>query len=212
MIVPSGACRELPNLRVSERWPPASPCRPAVGNPHRGAAAAAAIGLLQGERIPERTVHAKGWGAHGSWTITGDISKYTKAKVLQKGAKTAMIARFSTVAGELGAADAERDVRGFAIKFYTEEGNWDLVGNNTPVFFVRDPYKFPDFIHTQKRHPKTNLRSPTAMWDFWSLSPESLHQVTILMSDRGLPISPCDMNGYGSHTYSLINARASECG
>lgn len=157
------------------------------------------------ERIPERTVHAKGWGAHGALTVTGDISKYTKAKCLQKGAKTEMIARFSTVAGELGAADAERDVRGFALKFYTPEGNWDLVGNNTPVFFVRDPYKFPDFIHTQKRHPKTNMRSPTAMWDFWSLSPESLHQVTILMSDRGLPVSPMHMNGYGSHTFSLIS-------
>jgi catalase len=159
------------------------------------------------ERIPERTVHAKGWGAYGTLTITGDISRYTKAKALQPGAKTAMIARFSTVAGELGAADAERDVRGFALKFYTGEGNWDLVGNNTPVFFVRDPYKFPDFIHTQKRHPKTNLRSPTAMWDFWSLSPESLHQVTILMSDRGLPQTVRHMNGYGSHTYSFINAR-----
>src|SRR5271156_3171390 len=158
------------------------------------------------ERIPERPVHAKGWGAHGTLTISGDISKYTKAKALQPGAKTPLILRFSTVAGELGAADAERDVRGFAIKFYTEEGNWDLVGNNTPVFFVRDPYKFPDFIHTQKRHPKTNLRSPTAMWDFWSLSPESLHQVTILMSDRGLPIGVRHVNGYGSHTYSLINA------
>jgi catalase len=157
------------------------------------------------ERIPERTVHAKGWGAYGTLTITGDISRYTKAKALQHGAKTEMIARFSTVAGELGAADAERDVRGFALKFYTEQGNWDLVGNNTPVFFVRDPYKFPDFIHTQKRHPKTNLRSPTAMWDFWSLSPESLHQVTILMSDRGLPTSVRHMNGYGSHTYSFIN-------
>ena len=157
------------------------------------------------ERIPERTVHAKGWGAHGTLIITGDISKYTKAKALQPGAKTPMLARFSTVAGELGAADAERDVRGFALKFYTEEGNWDLVGNNTPVFFVRDPYKFPDFIHTQKRHPKTNMRSPTAMWDFWSLSPESLHQVTILMSDRGLPVSVRHMNGYGSHTFSLIN-------
>jgi catalase len=157
------------------------------------------------ERIPERTVHAKGWGAHGTLTITGDLSKYTKAKALQPGAKTEMIARFSTVAGELGAADAERDVRGFALKFYTEDGNWDLVGNNTPVFFVRDPYKFPDFIHTQKRHPKTNMRSPTAMWDFWSLSPESLHQVTILMSDRGLPTSVRHMNGYGSHTYSFIN-------
>lgn len=157
------------------------------------------------ERIPERVVHAKGWGAHGTLTITGDISKYTRAKALQPGAETPLVLRFSTVAGELGAADAERDVRGFAMKFYTEEGNWDLVGNNTPVFFVRDPYKFPDFIHTQKRHPKTNLRSPTAMWDFWSLSPESLHQVTILMSDRGLPVSPMHMNGYGSHTYSLWN-------
>ncbi|AHE56452.1 catalase [Sphingomonas sanxanigenens DSM 19645 = NX02] len=158
------------------------------------------------ERIPERAVHAKGWGAHGTLKITGDISAYTKAKVLQPGAETPMIARFSTVAGELGAADAERDVRGFALKFYTPEGNWDLVGNNTPVFFVRDPLKFPDFIHTQKRHPRTNLRSPTAMWDFWSLSPESLHQVTILMSDRGLPTSVRHINGYGSHTYSLINA------
>src|SRR5271155_5614693 len=159
------------------------------------------------ERIPERPVHAKGWGAYGSLTISGDISRHTKASVLQPGAKTPLILRFSTVAGELGAADAERDVRGFAIKFYTDEGNWDLVGNNTPVFFVRDPYKFPDFIHTQKRHPKTNLRSPTAMWDFWSLSPESLHQVTILMSDRGLPKSLRHVNGYGSHTYSFINAQ-----
>ncbi len=158
------------------------------------------------ERIPERTVHAKGWGAHGVLKITGDISKYTIAKALQPGAETPMLARFSTVAGEAGAADHERDVRGFSLKFYTEDGNWDLVGNNTPVFFVRDPYKFPDFIHTQKRHPKTNLRSPTAMWDFWSLSPESLHQVTILMSDRGLPQSPMHMNGYGSHTFSFWNA------
>src|SRR3990172_7828401 len=159
------------------------------------------------ERIPERTVHAKGWGAHGTLTITGDLSQYTKAKVLQPGAKTEMIARFSTVAGERGAADAERDVRGFAIKFYTEEGNWDMVGNNTPVFFVRDPYKFPDFIRTQKRDPKTNMRSPTAMWDFWSLSPESLHQVTILFSDRGLPKSYRHVHGFGSHTYSFINAK-----
>ncbi len=157
------------------------------------------------ERIPERAVHAKGWGAYGTLTITGDISRYTKARCLQPGAKTDMIARFSTVAGELGAADAERDVRGFALKFYTEEGNWDLVGNNTPVFFVRDPYKFPDFIRTQKRHPKTNLRSPTAMWDFWSLSPESLHQVTILFSDRGLPQTVRHINGYGSHTFSFIS-------
>ncbi|MCX2840870.1 catalase [Microbulbifer thermotolerans] len=157
------------------------------------------------ERIPERTVHANGWGAHGTLKITGDLSRYTCAKVLQPGVETPMLARFSTVAGERGAADAERDVRGFALKFYTEDGNWDLVGNNTPVFFVRDPYKFPDFIHTQKRHPRTNLRSPTAMWDFWSLCPESIHQVTILFSDRGLPVSPMHMNGYGSHTYSLWN-------
>jgi catalase len=139
--------------------------------------------------------------------VTNDISQYSKAKIFSKvGNKTDLITRFSTVAGEQGAADAERDVRGFSVKFYTEEGNWDLVGNNTPVFFVRDPYKFPDFIHTQKRHPKTNLRSPTAMWDFWSLSPESLHQVTILMSDRGLPKGVRNVNGYGSHTFSMINA------
>ncbi len=159
------------------------------------------------ERIPERVVHAKGWGAFGSLTITNDISKYTKARLFSEvGKRTELLARFSTVAGELGAADAERDVRGFALKFYTEEGNWDLVGNNTPVFFVRDPIKFPDFIHTQKRHPKTNMRSNTAAWDFWSLSPESLHQVTILMSDCGLPTDLRHINGYGSHTYSFINA------
>lgn len=159
------------------------------------------------ERIPERTVHAKGSGAFGKLTITNDISAYSKAAVFSKvGKETECFLRFSTVAGERGAADAERDVRGFALKFYTDEGNWDMVGNNTPVFFVRDPYKFPDFIHTQKRHPKSNLRSPTAMWDFWSLSPESLHQVTILFSDRGLPKSYRHVNGYGSHTYSLINA------
>ena len=158
------------------------------------------------ERIPERVVHAKGWGAYGTLTITNDITRYTRASIFTDvGKQTEMIARFSTVAGELGAADHERDVRGFALKFYTDEGNWDLVGNNTPVFFLRDPYKFPDFIHTQKRHPRTNLRSPTAMWDYWSLSPESLHQVTILMSDRGLPVSPMHMNGYGSHTYSVWN-------
>ena len=159
------------------------------------------------ERIPERTVHAKGTAAYGTLTITHDITKYTKASVFGKiGKQTEALLRFSTVAGERGAADAERDVRGFALKFYTDEGNWDLVGNNTPVFFVRDPMKFPDFIHTQKRHPKSNLRSATAMWDFWSLSPESLHQVTILMSDRGLPKSLRHVNGYGSHTYSFINA------
>jgi catalase len=159
------------------------------------------------ERIAERVVHAKGWGAYGTFTVTSDITRYTRAKVFSEvGKTTELIARFSTVAGELGAADAERDVRGFAVKFYTEEGNWDLVGNNSPVFFIRDPLKFPDFIRTQKRHPVTNLRSATAAWDFWSLSPESLHQITILMSDRGIPASPRFMNGYGSHTFSLINA------
>lgn len=160
------------------------------------------------ERIPERVVHAKGWGAFGTLTITQDISKYSCASLFNKvGNKIDMLARFSTVAGELGAADAERDVRGFALKFYTEQGNWDIVGNNTPVFFIRDPLKFPDFIHTQKRHPASNLRSATAAWDFWSLSPESLHQITILMSDRGIPESPRFMNGYGSHTYSFWNAK-----
>lgn len=159
------------------------------------------------ERIPERTVHAKGWGAYGTFTVTNDIQRYTKASVFSAvGKQTDLIARFSTVAGEQGAADAERDVRGFAVKFYTDEGNWDMVGNNTPVFFIRDPYKFPDFIHTQKRHPRTNLRSPTAMWDFWSQSPEALHQITMLFSDRGLPQTVRHMNGYGSHTFSFINA------
>lgn len=155
------------------------------------------------ERISERVVHAVGSAAHGTLTITQDITEYSRAKVFKPGTKTPLLLRFSTVAGEKGAADAERDVRGFALKFYTEEGNWDIVGNNTPVFFVRDPYKFPDFIHTQKRDPRSNLRSATAMWDFWSLSPESLHQVTILMSDRGLPASLRHTNGYGSHTYSF---------
>ena len=160
------------------------------------------------ERIPERAVHAKGWGAYGTFTVTHDITQYTCASVFAEvGKKTELISRFSTVAGELGAADAERDVRGFSLKFYTEEGNWDMVGNNTPVFFVRDPYKFPDFIHTQKRHPRTHLRSGTAMWDFWSLSPESLHQVTILFSDRGCPRTPMNMNGYGSHTFSFWNTK-----
>ncbi|HFB97972.1 MAG TPA: catalase, partial [Bryobacterales bacterium] len=159
------------------------------------------------ERIPERIVHAKGSAAYGTFTVTGDITEYTKASVFgKKGSSTEVFLRFSTVAGERGAADAERDVRGFAVRFYTEEGNLDIVGNNTPVFFVRDPYKFPDFIHSQKRNPRTNLRNPTAMWDFWSLSPESLHQVTILFSDRGIPASYRNMNGYGSHTYSFINA------
>ncbi|HEY0943998.1 MAG TPA: catalase [Opitutaceae bacterium] len=159
------------------------------------------------ERVPERIVHAKGSGAYGTLTITHDVSRYSRAKIFSKvGNKAETFLRFSTVAGERGAADAERDVRGFALKIYTEEGNWDIVGNNTPVFFVRDPLKFPDFIHTQKRDPQTNLRSATAAWDFWSLSPESLHQVTILMSDRGLPRNYREMHGFGSHTYSFINA------
>ncbi len=160
------------------------------------------------ERIPERVVHAKGSGAFGTFTVTHDITPYTKAKVFNKvGKKTKVFARFSTVGGEKGSADTERDPRGFAVKFYTEDGNWDLVGNNTPVFFVKDPKKFGDFIHTQKRHPFTNMKSPTMMWDYWSLNPESLHQVMILMSDRGTPYGYRHMNGYGSHTFSMINAK-----
>lgn len=159
------------------------------------------------ERIPERVVHAKGSGAFGTLTITQDITRYSKAAVFsQVGKQTPAFLRFSTVAGERGAADAERDVRGFALKFYTEEGNWDVVGNNTPVFFIRDPLKFADFIHSQKRDPKTNLRSNVAAWDFWTRHPEALHQVTILMSDRGIPQSYRQMHGFGSHTYSFINA------
>ncbi|HCF27446.1 MAG TPA: catalase [Cyanobacteria bacterium UBA11049] len=159
------------------------------------------------ERIPERVVHAKGSGAYGTFTVTRAIPEYTKAKFLSEvGKQTEVFLRFSTVAGEKGAADAERDVRGFAVKFYTEEGNWDLVGNNTPVFFIRDPHKFANFIHTQKRHPQTNLRDANMQWDFWSLNPESLHQITILFSDRGLPASYRHMNGYGSHTLSFVNA------
>jgi catalase len=161
------------------------------------------------ERVPERVVHAKGSGAYGTLTVTNpDMPKYATAKLFEKvGKQTPMFLRFSTVGGEKGSADSERDPRGFAMKFYTEEGNWDLVGNNTPVFFIRDPLKFSDFIHTQKRDPQTNLKSPTMMWDFWSLSPESLHQVTILFSDRGTPDGYRHMNGYGSHTFSLINAK-----
>ncbi|MDU7692715.1 MAG: catalase [Helicobacter sp.] len=160
------------------------------------------------ERIPERVVHAKGSGAYGVFKVTNDITKYTKAKIFsQVGKETECFFRFSTVAGERGAADAERDPRGFAMKYYTEEGNWDLVGNNTPIFFIRDALKFPDFIHTQKRDPKTNLRSATAAWDFWSQCPESLHQVTILMSDRGIPKTYRHMHGFGSHTFSFINAK-----
>ena len=158
------------------------------------------------ERIPERVVHAKGTGAYGSFTVTGDISHYTKAKIFsQKGKKTKVFVRFSTVNGEKGSADTERDIRGFAIKFYTEEGNWDLVGNNSPVFFVKDPKKFGDFIHSQKRDPRTNLRNPNAVWDYFSLNPETLHQLLILYGDRGIPMSYRHMNGYGSHTFSFNN-------
>jgi catalase len=160
------------------------------------------------EVIPERRMHAKGSGAYGTFTVTHDITKYTKAKIFSKvGKKTDLFLRFSTVAGERGAADAERDIRGFAIKFYTEEGNWDLVGNNTPVFFLRDPLKFPDLNHAVKRDPRTNLRSAKNNWDFWTSLPEALHQITIVMSDRGIPASYRHMNGFGSHTFSLINAK-----
>ena len=159
------------------------------------------------ERIPERVVHAKGAGAYGTFTVTNDITQYTKAKLFSEvGKQTPTFTRFSTVGGEKGSADSARDPRGFATKFYTEEGNWDLVGNNTPIFFIRDPLKFGDFIHTQKREPRSNLKPTWMMWDFWSLSPESLHQVTILFSDRGTPKSYRNMNGYSSHTFSLINA------
>ncbi len=158
------------------------------------------------EVIPERRMHAKGSGAFGAFTVTHDITKYTKAKIFSEvGKKTETFVRFSTVAGERGAADAERDIRGFAIKFYTEEGNWDLVGNNTPVFFLRDPLKFPDLNHAVKRDPRTNLRSAKNNWDFWSSLPEALHQVTITMSDRGIPLSYRHMHGFGSHAYSMIN-------
>jgi catalase len=160
------------------------------------------------EVIPERRMHAKGSGAYGTFTVTHDITKYTKAKIFSEiGKKTEMFLRFSTVAGERGAADAERDIRGFAMKYYTEEGNWDLVGNNTPVFFFRDPLKFPDLNHAVKRDPRTNMRSAKNNWDFWSSLPEALHQVTITMSDRGIPLSYRHMHGFGSHTFSMINAK-----
>jgi catalase len=158
------------------------------------------------ERIPERVVHAKGAGAHGYFEVTHDMTKYTKAKFLSEvGKRTDVFARFSTVGGEKGSADAARDPRGFAVKFYTEEGNWDMVGNNTPVFFIRDPIKFPDFIHTQKRNPRTNAKDPDMFWDFLSLTPESIHQVTILFSDRGTPKSYRHMNGYSGHALMWYN-------
>jgi catalase len=160
------------------------------------------------ERIPERVVHAKGSGAHGHFVVTRNITRLTTAKLFSEvGKSTEVLVRFSTVGGEKGSADTERDPRGFSVKFYTEEGNWDMTGNNTPVFFIRDPLKFGDFIHTQKRDPQTNLKSPTMMWDFWSLSPESMHQVTILFSDRGTPDGYRHMDGFSSHTFSLVNAK-----
>jgi len=159
------------------------------------------------EVIPERRMHAKGSGAFGTFTVTHDITRYTKAAIFGAvGKKTEVFARFSTVAGERGAADAERDIRGFAVKFYTEQGNWDVVGNNTPVFFMRDPLKFPDLNHAVKRDPRTNLRSAENNWDYWTLLPEALHQVTIVMSERGIPASYRHMHGFGSHTFSFINA------
>lgn len=158
------------------------------------------------ERVPERVVHAKGGGAFGTFTVTADVSQYTRAAVFQPGVETEMLARFSSVAGEQGSPDTWRDPRGFALKFYTTEGNYDLVGNNTPVFFIKDGIKFPDFIRSQKRLPGSNLRDHDMQWDFWSLQPESAHQVTWLMGDRGLPASWRHMDGFGSHTYQWINA------
>ena len=158
------------------------------------------------EVIPERRMHAKGSGAFGTFTVTHDITQYTNAKIFSEiGKQTEMFARFSTVAGERGAAEAERDIRGFALKFYTEEGNWDLVGNNTPVFFFRDPKLFASLNHVVKRDPKTNMHNPQSNWDFWTLLPEALHQVTILMTDRGIPKGFRNMHGFGSHTYSMYN-------
>lgn len=160
------------------------------------------------ENIPERRVHAKGSGAYGTFTVTSDITRYTKADLFSAvGKQTPTFLRFSTVGGERGSADTARDPRGFALRFYTNEGNWDVVGNNTPVFFIRDPLKFPDFIHTQKRDPHSNLKSAQNVWDFWSHSPEALHQITILFSDRGIPDGYRHMHGFGSHTFSLINSQ-----
>ncbi len=165
------------------------------------------LGHFDREVIPERRMHAKGSGAFGKFTVTRDVSKYTKAKVFAPEKETPVFVRFSTVAGERGAADAERDIRGFAIKFYTEEGNWDMVGNNTPVFFIRDALHFSDLNHVVKRDPKTNMHSAQSNWDFWTMLPEALHQITIVMSDRGIPASYRHMHGFGSHTYSLLNAK-----
>lgn len=166
------------------------------------------MGHFNREVIPERRMHAKGAGAFGTFRVTHDITRYTRAALFSRiGKETPVFVRFSTVAGERGAADAERDIRGFAVKFYTEEGNWDLVGNNTPVFFLRDPLKFPDLNHAIKRDPRTGLTNPTSNWDFWTSLPEAFHQVTIVMSDRGIPDGYRHMHGFGSHTFSLLNAK-----
>ena len=158
-------------------------------------------------------MHAKGWGAHGTFTVTHDITRYTKAKIFSAiGKKTPMFARISTVAGERGAADAERDIRGTALKFYTEEGNWDIVGNNTPVFFFRDPLRFPDLNHAIKRDPRTGMRSADNNWDFWTLLPEALHQITIVMSERGIPRSYRHMHGFGSHPPASSTPKMSGAG
>lgn len=204
----------MTNQRLTTSWgAPVGDNQNSITAGHRGPTLIQDVHLLEKlahfnrERIPERVVHAKGGGAFGTFKVTNDMSKYTKAKLFNGvGKETDMFIRFSTVAGELGAADTQRDPRGFAVKFYTEEGNYDLVGNNTPVFFIRDAIKFPDFIHTQKRDPRTHLKNPNSVWDFWSLSPEALHQVTILMSDRGIPATWRHMHGFGSHTFKWVNA------
>src|SRR5712664_4584089 len=222
--VPPGETASLPGRKATMNkvpQPTTEAGAPVADNPRSQTAGPGGPVLLQDhalieklarfnrERIPERVVHAVGSGAHGYFEVTSDEARrFTKMRVFEKrGKRTPVFLRFSTVAGSRGAADTARDPRGFAVKFYTEDGNWDLVGNNTPVFFVKDPKKFGDFIHTQKRDPRTNCKSPTMMWDFWALNPESLHQVLILMSDRGTPYSYRHMHGFGSHTFSLLNAR-----
>jgi len=200
--MPTGA-EEAP-VRDVQDAPGAGPSGP---SPMRDAHLFDRLARFNRERDPERVVNAKGAGAFGTFRVTGDITAYTKAGLFgEVGKTTPVLARFSTTAGERGAADAERDPRGFAVRFYTDDGNWDLVGSNAPVFFVRDPRRFPDLVHARGRDPRTNLPDPTMQWDFWSLVPESLHQVTMLMSDRGIPRSYRHMHGYGGHAYAFINA------